>query len=149
MTEPLISRRSLVRAAVVTVVAGVAGYVVAINSSEAKAKNGTTTANAYGPSASGGGRLLANLAQIPLGGGVVLGSAEIVLSRSQSGVVHGFSAVCTHQGCTVSSVQNGEIVCPCHGSRFNAETGTVVNGPATRPLPGVAVVVRAGGVYTA
>jgi Rieske Fe-S protein len=62
--------------------------------------------------------------------------------------VHGFSAVCTHQGCTVGSVSGGAIVCPCHGSQFNAQTGAVIAGPAPRPLPKVAVVVRNGNVYT-
>ncbi|HEX8724617.1 MAG TPA: ubiquinol-cytochrome c reductase iron-sulfur subunit [Gemmatimonadaceae bacterium] len=45
-----------------------------------------------------------------------------------------YSLICTHQQCA-AGVQNGtQIVCPCHGSRFDAN-GNVVNGPATRPLP--------------
>jgi len=62
--------------------------------------------------------------------------------------VHGFSSVCTHQGCTVGSVANDVITCPCHGSHFNAQTGAVISGPAPRPLPAIAVVVRDGAVYT-
>ena len=79
----------------------------------------------------------------------MLSSAKIVLSRGQSEEVHGFSAICTHQGCTVGSVQNGQIVCPCHGSRFSAQTGAVINGPAGMPLAPVPVVIKNGGVYTA
>jgi nitrite reductase/ring-hydroxylating ferredoxin subunit len=138
----------VIRGAAVVFAAGFAGYLVADNSSAAKAKNGTTAANAYGPnSGSGRRRLLALLTQIPVGGGVVLASAKIVLSRSQSGAVHAFSAICTHQGCTVGSVHNGQIVCPCHGSRFDAQTGVVINGPASSPLPAVPVSVQNGGVY--
>jgi Rieske Fe-S protein len=150
MTAGPISRRSILRGALVTAAAGVAGYLVASNSSEARSRNGTTAANAYGPSASpsGAGRLLAELSRIPLGGGLVLASAKIVLSRSQSGDVHAFSAICTHQGCLVGSVENGEIVCPCHGSRFDAQTGAVVNGPAGNPLPPVPVLVHDGGVFS-
>jgi Rieske Fe-S protein len=144
----LISRRSLLGGALVTAVAGVVGYVVAANSSAAHTSKGATAANAYGPSSSGGGHRLADVAQVPLGGGIVLATPKIVLSRSQAGDVHGFSAVCTHQGCIVSSVQNGQIICPCHGSRFDAQTGAVTSGPANTPLPPVAVTVHDGGVYT-
>jgi Rieske Fe-S protein len=145
----LFSRRSLLRGALLTAVAGVAGYLVAANSSEARTKSGTTSADAYGPNSSRRGRLLAEVSQIPLGGGIVLAAAKIVLSRSQTGDVLAFSAICTHQGCTVGSVHNGQVVCPCHGSRFNAQSGAVITGPAGLPLPPVPVVVHNGGVYTA
>jgi Rieske Fe-S protein len=94
-----------------------------------------------------GGQFLVSLDQLPSQGGVVLAQREIVLTRDAGGAVHGFSAICTHLGCTVDSVQNGTIMCPCHGSRFNADTGAVDRGPATRPLPAVPVVVRGNGVY--
>jgi len=45
-----------------------------------------------------------------------------------------FSTRCTHAGCRLSQEINGTIICPCHGSRFDAMTGRVVNGPAFRPL---------------
>ena len=35
----------------------------------------------------------------------------------------------------------GQLDCPCHGSVFNATTGAVVNGPASRPLPAVKVTL--------
>jgi Rieske Fe-S protein len=148
MSEDLLSRRSVLRGAVVVVIAGVAGYVVADNSAAARRRNGSG-ANAYGPNPSSSGHLLAEVSQVPIGGGIVLEANKVVLSRSPSGQVNGFSAVCTHQGCLVSAVHNGQIICPCHGSRFNAQTGAVVNGPASVPLPSVPVVVRNGGVYTA
>ncbi len=46
---------------------------------------------------------------------------------------HVVSAICTHLGCTVQWRQT-EFACPCHGSHFRAD-GTVVAGPAPRPLP--------------
>ncbi|MBO9555660.1 MAG: Rieske (2Fe-2S) protein [Cellulomonas sp.] len=88
---------------------------------------------------------LAPLTDVPDGGGVVLADLKVVLTREGS-AVHGFSAVCTHQGCLVRDVRGGEIHCPCHGSAFDAATGEVVQGPATRPLPPVGVEVRDGEV---
>ena len=60
--------------------------------------------------------------------------------------VHAFTAVCTHQGCLVREVRDGEIHCPCHGSAFDATTGAVVQGPADEALEPVDVVVRDGEV---
>ena len=102
----------------------------------------------YGPgghdapySSSGGnssGTVLAPVAEIPDGGGVVLTKAKIVLTRTGNQIA-AFSAVCTHEACLVNNVQNGLITCPCHDSAFDATTGAVRNGPATSPLPAVPV----------
>jgi len=88
---------------------------------------------------------LAPLADVPDGGGLVLTDQKVVLTRDGS-TVHGFSAVCTHQGCLVRDVRGGEIHCPCHGSAFDATTGAVVQGPADEPLQVVDVEVRDGEV---
>ena len=55
---------------------------------------------------------------------------------------------CTHQGCTVNApdAQSGRLVCPCHSSLFDAHTGTVVGGPATRPLDWIPVTLENGTV---
>ncbi len=45
-----------------------------------------------------------------------------------------FAAQCTHQGFEVDLPANNVIVCQNHGSRFNATTGNVVQGPAAAPL---------------
>jgi Rieske Fe-S protein len=144
--EPL-TRRSALRGAVIAVAAAAVGFVVA-RAGRASVLVPTTAANGYGPEPQGG-RLLARLDQVPAGGGVILDNAKIVLTRGQGDTVHGFSAICTHQGCPVAQVSGGAIVCPCHGSRFDAQTGAVVGGPANRPLPPIPVVVRDGSVYTA
>ncbi len=148
MSDRVLSRRTALRGSFVTVLGGVAGYLVARNSAAARAKAGTTAANAYGATAGQGGRLLAALDQVPRGGGVILSSEPVVLTRTPADEVYAFSAVCTHQGCTVDKVVDGTIDCPCHGSRFDANTGAVVSGPASRALPSIPVVVRAGSIYT-
>jgi cytochrome b6-f complex iron-sulfur subunit len=44
------------------------------------------------------------------------------------------SAVCTHLGCTIAYFQDDhDFHCPCHGSVF-ASDGSVLHGPAPRPL---------------
>jgi cytochrome b6-f complex iron-sulfur subunit len=72
-----------------------------------------------------------------------------VLVHLQSGDFVAYSAVCTHQGCTVA-YNNGQLACPCHGSVFDPAHGAaVVNGPAQRPLPEIPVAVRSGEVFRA
>jgi len=145
MSRDAISRRSMIGGCVVTVAAGITGYLVAHDKWSTTTKG---TARSY--NSSGNGQFLAHLSQVPSGGGgLILAQDKVVLVRGEGGAVHGLSAICTHQGCTVGSVQNGIISCPCHGSEFNAQTGAVVQGPATRPLPAVSVVVRGQSVFTA
>jgi Rieske Fe-S protein len=93
--------------------------------------------------------MLVAVDRVPVGGGVVLGNDKIVVTRPAADDVRAFSAVCTHQGCTVAAVADGTIDCPCHGSSFDAATGAVRHGPATRALPQVAVTVRSGKVFAA
>lgn len=52
-----------------------------------------------------------------------------------------YSGYCTHNGCALRQ-DEAELDCPCHGSRFDAATGEVLVGPATRQLPGVEVAVE-------
>lgn len=82
---------------------------------------------------------IAGTADIPVGSGLIVDG--VVVTQPSKGVFAGFSAVCTHAGCTVSEIVDGTIVCPCHGSRFNLD-GSVANGPASRPLDARAVSVR-------
>jgi Rieske Fe-S protein len=72
-------------------------------------------------------------AEVPTGLSV---AGSVVVQRDLDGPVHAFSGRCTHLGCHLDRVQGDEAVCPCHGSRFRAD-GTVVKGPATRPLEGL------------
>jgi Rieske Fe-S protein len=148
MSARELSRRSLLQGSALAVAGGIGGYIVARNSAAAKAKRGTTAANAYGADTSAHGRRLAALTDVPAGGGVVVSNPPVVLVRGAGDEVHAFSAVCTHQGCTVDKVARGRIECPCHGSTFDAQTGAVTGGPAPRPLPAVPVTVQNGQVYT-
>ena len=58
--------------------------------------------------------------------------------EAHGGRLVGFSAVCTHAGCIVSSwrAATRRLLCPCHGSEYDpALGGAVVAGPAPLPLP--------------
>lgn len=97
----------------------------------------------------GGAAVLAKTSDVPVGGGTILTDKKIVITQPQSGTFHAFTAVCTHAGCTVGSVSSGTINCPCHGSRFNINNGSVVNGPAASPLAPVNINVQGTSILQA
>jgi Rieske Fe-S protein len=43
------------------------------------------------------------------------------------------SSKCTHLGCKINKSENGQLVCPCHGSRYDMH-GNPLKGPATEKL---------------
>jgi Rieske Fe-S protein len=97
-----------------------------------------------GPSGSSGGaaRPVARVEEIPVGGGRIFAAERVVLTQPESGRIRAFSTVCTHQGCAVDQIAGGTINCPCHGSKFAVADGSVVAGPALRPLPELPVRVE-------
>lgn len=103
------------------------------------------------PATEPAGHSLSALSAVPLGRAksvTLPNGAPAVLARPTATTVVCLSAVCTHQGCTVQP-NGAELDCPCHGSRFNALTGQVIQGPAQTPLPKVPVRIVNGQVETA
>ncbi|MFD9906225.1 Rieske (2Fe-2S) protein [Streptomyces sp. NPDC059063] len=80
------------------------------------------------------GPALARTSEIPVGGGKVFEDEKVVVTQPEEGDFKAFSAVCTHQGCTVRDVSDGTINCPCHGSKYRVADASVAGGPAPRPL---------------
>ena len=76
---------------------------------------------------------IATTSEVPVGGGVVIGDSEVVITQPTEGDFKAFTSVCTHQGCSVGDVTD-TINCPCHGSMFSIDDGSVVAGPATSSL---------------
>lgn len=75
--------------------------------------------------------------QVGTSASVEVEGRTLLLRRAAEDVVLAFSAVCTHQGCTVApATEAGRDVfaCPCHGSHFEVETGEPFGGPASKPL---------------
>lgn len=92
------------------------------------------------------GQALADTDEIPVGGGKIFKDEKIVVTQPEQGQFKAFSAICTHQRCTLASVSDGTINCPCHGSKFRIADGAVAHGPATRPLPAEDIVVEGSSV---
>jgi nitrite reductase/ring-hydroxylating ferredoxin subunit len=85
-------------------------------------------AGSASPSQSTGDGLVA-AADVPVGGGVILADAKIVITQPTEGEFKAFSATCTHQGATLSGISGGRITCPLHGSQFAVEDGANLTGP--------------------
>jgi Rieske Fe-S protein len=84
------------------------------------------------------GEELTSTDEIPVGGGKIFKDEKVRFKA--------FSAICTHQRCTVASVSDGTINCVCHGSKFHIADGSVAHGPATRPLPAEKITVEGNSV---
>ncbi len=69
---------------------------------------------------------------------------KIAAWRDHGGALHLHSAICPHLGCVVhwNPVEHSWD-CPCHGSRFDARDGSVLNGPAAHGLTPLGADLRA------
>lgn len=117
-------------------------------SESASSSAGTADASSAAPP---GGAALTSLSKIPQGGTVSVTDAtgrKLLVTRTGADTVKAVSAKCTHAGCIVKA-KGKDLVCPCHGSVFTPGTGAVQRGPATSPLPAVAVKVQGGSVVLA
>lgn len=107
----------------------------------ASSSGGGSSGGADGADRGGGGGALGSTADVPVGGGTIFGDEQVVVTQPAEGDFKAFSSVCTHQGCQVGKVENGQILCPCHGSAFAVDDGSVTTGPATAPLEEVAIAI--------
>lgn len=89
---------------------------------------------------------LGQTADIAVGGGMIYAAANVVVTQPTADTFKAFSASCTHQGCAVGSIEGDAIICPCHNSKFSIKDGSVLQGPATEPLPEQKVTVTGGAI---
>jgi nitrite reductase/ring-hydroxylating ferredoxin subunit len=166
--EERISRRRFIRLGTALGVGAASASVLAAcggGSGSGSSGNGGSGGGGYGGGGGGGsnggggskkakaqgGKAIAQTSEVAPGSAVKFeeSGSPAVLVHLDSGDFVAYSAVCTHQGCTVA-YQNGQLACPCHGSVFDPASGAeVVAGPAPRPLPEVPVEVRGGEVFRA
>jgi len=136
---PGLSRRAVVAGAGGVAAAGLltacgGGSVATAPAPTAAPEPAPASAAPAAPSAASG-TALTSTSDVPVGGGTVFADKDVVVTQPTAGDFKAFSATCTHQGCKVKSVADGNIVCPCHGSKFAIADGSVTNGPAKSPLP--------------
>jgi nitrite reductase/ring-hydroxylating ferredoxin subunit len=106
------------------------------SASGAATSSGGTTSSA---AAAGAGGISVPVADIPVGGGKAFPDATppYVVTQATAGQFKAFDGTCTHQGCSVTKVRDGHIVCPCHNSMFDLATGApTAASPAKKPLAG-------------
>mgnify|MGYP001822662060 CR=1 FL=1 len=129
-----VGRRTVLAAAAAT------GLLAACGSDDEGTSTGEQTPLDAEGSASG--EVLAQAAEVPVGGGVINTDEEYVVTQPADGDYRAFSSICPHQQCQVSSVTDNTIRCACHGSQFSAETGDVEAGPAPQGLAEISVTVE-------
>jgi Rieske Fe-S protein len=95
--------------------------------------------DAGGTGGTTGTTLTVPTSEVSLHGGAI--QDQVVVTQPTEGTYKAFSAICPHQGCTVASVTDDVITCPCHGSTFNAADGARISGPATRGLTSLGATV--------
>lgn len=92
---------------------------------------------------------LAATADIEVGGGTIIADQGVVVTQPSDGDFKAFTATCPHQGCLVNAVSEGKILCPCHGSSFSIDDGSVQGGPASSGLSEVAITVEGDSITLA
>jgi hypothetical protein len=143
---------SLNRRQVVVGAAGIVGIAaLAACSSEEKTEGGSEagqTSAAASTSAAAASDALIATSEVPEGGGVIVSAngQAYAVTQPTKGEFKCFSAVCPHQGCNCNAVQDGQIVCPCHGSMFAIATGDVTQGPATTGLTAEKITVSGSSI---
>ncbi|MFE9095028.1 Rieske (2Fe-2S) protein [Streptomyces sp. NPDC007264] len=130
-TRPSATRRTILRGAAVTPVA-------ALGVAACSPGGGTRPATPTAPVT------LGTESEVPKGGAKLYQDQNIVVSRAEDGSLKAYSSLCTHAGCAINKLSGTTLVCPCHGSRFDAATGKVTQSPAVAPLQELSVEVKDG-----
>ncbi len=86
--------------------------------------------------------VIGTTSEVPVGSGKIFEAEKVVVTQPEAGQFKGFSAVCTHQSCVVREIRDEIIECKCHFSEFSIADGSVVKGPATRPLVELKVAIE-------
>ncbi|WP_415936488.1 Rieske (2Fe-2S) protein [Streptomyces sp. 039-1] len=130
--RPSASRRTVLRGVALTPVAGLG--LAACSGGGGGGAPATPTAPV----------VLGAESEVAKGGAELYQDQNVVVSRAVDGSLTAFSSICTHAGCAINKLDGTTLVCPCHGSEFDARTGKVLRAPATEPLNPLSVEAKNG-----
>ncbi|MET9405780.1 Rieske (2Fe-2S) protein [Streptomyces sp. NPDC002935] len=130
--RPSASRRTVLRGAALTPLAGLG--LAACSGGSGGGAPATPTAPV----------VLGAESEVAKGGAQLYEDENVVVSRAENGSLKAFSSICTHAGCAINKLEGMALVCPCHGSEFDAATGKVLRAPATVPLHELSVEAKDG-----
>ncbi|MFD6298563.1 Rieske (2Fe-2S) protein [Streptomyces sp. NPDC060235] len=130
--RPSASRRTVLRGAALTPVAGLG--LAACSGGGGGGAPATPTAPV----------VLGAESEVAKGGAELYQDQNVVVSRAEDGSLTAFSSICTHAGCAINKLDGTTLVCPCHGSEFDARTGKVLRAPATEQLNPLSVEAKNG-----
>ncbi|GAB2693235.1 Rieske 2Fe-2S domain-containing protein [Kitasatospora kifunensis] len=140
LEEEAVRRRGFLDGSIAAVALGGAGLLggsLTATFIRRKPKPTAVTSGAGAPS--GAAKASVAVADVPVGGSATVtdpaSGDAIYIVQPTAGQYCGLSSVCTHAGCAVDAPKQGQLHCPCHGSKFDAATGAVLAGPAVKPLP--------------
>jgi Rieske Fe-S protein len=150
--DSTLSRRRVVTAGAAAAVGAVGATALAAcggsSTNQGTAPVVPTSSAAVAPSAppTSADPSLAAVSDVPVGGAISANATDgspIIISQPKKGDIVAFSAICSHMGCTVAPA-GAQLKCPCHGSIYQASDGSVVQGPAPKPLTPFNVTVSGG-----
>ena len=86
-------------------------------------------------------------ADIPVGGGKVFDALKVVITQPTAGDFKAFSAICTHQGCTVNGVsRTASSSAPATARPSTSRPARSRRARRRRPLPTKSVTVGSDGI---
>ncbi|MFF5791268.1 Rieske (2Fe-2S) protein [Paeniglutamicibacter sp. NPDC012692] len=135
-----------------TMAAGAAVALAACGDGSSAAPNNVPSAP---PEPSGEGTVVATLSELGVGTRLSVTAprtgadgktkdAGFLLFRPNEKTVLAYTAICTHQGCAVTTKapQGEDFYCPCHGSYFQPSDGKAIAGPARGALERIAAQIK-------
>jgi len=140
------------RAALTGIVATSAAFTLAACASEAQPvkttlPSATVDASSAPPPSE---QLLGKASEVIVGSGMkykISDALTILVTRPALETFRAFNATCTHAGCIVTGVREDQIVCGCHGAKFDTDTGEPQSGPARSALGKIIIEVRGEDLY--